>query len=279
MGLVKLLADADTEETFGEYEFTMAASPDEITPKLVSGELDIATVPANLAAVLFNNTDGEIQALAINTLGVLYIVDTTGEIADVADLKGRTIYANGLGATPEFALRYILEANGLDPDKDVTLDWRSEHSEVVAALAANGGVAMLPQPFVTVAQTAIEGLEITLDLTAEWEAVADGSELITGVTVVRKAFADKYPLAVARFLADYETSAEWVNANVSEASVMIEQFDIVKASVAELALPYCNIVCVYGEEMKPKLDGYLEVLFSQNPKAVGGVLPGDGFYR
>ncbi len=190
MGMVKLMSDSDTaaesgEETTGNtYEFTLAASADEVSPKLMQGELDIACVPANLASVLYNRTEGGIVTLAVNTLGVLYIVENGNSVQSMADLAGKTIVASGKGSTPEYALRYLLSENGIDPDTGVTIDWKSEHSECVAALASGSAtIAMLPQPFVTVAQTQLPDLRVALDLTEEWDALDNGSALLTGVVV------------------------------------------------------------------------------------------------
>ena len=292
MGMVKLMSDSDAaaesgEETTGNtYDFTLAASADEVSPKLMQGELDIACVPANLASVLYNRTDGGIVTLAVNTLGVLYIVENGNSVQSMADLAGRTIAASGKGSTPEYALRYLLSENGIDPDTGVTIDWKSEHSECVAALASGAAtIAMLPQPFVTVAQTQLPDLRVALDLTEEWDALDNGSALLTGVVVARADFVEEHPTAVEEFLTSYAESVEWVNANTAEAAELIGGYDIVDAAVAEKALPYCNIVCITGSEMKDMLSGYLQVLFDAAPASVGqdaetgeGGLPGDDFY-
>ena len=292
IGMMKLMSDyAPVEEALEDkenvvtagggntYEFTLAASADEVSPKLMQGELDIACVPANLASVLYNRTDGGIVTLAVNTLGVLYIVENGETVQSMADLKGQTIVAAGKGSTPEYALRYLLTENGIDPDKDVTIDWKSEHSECVAALASGqAAIALLPQPFVTVAQTKIEGLRMALDLTAEWEKLDNGSGLITGVIVARRDVVEANPGAVDSFLQNYAASVEWVNGNTAEAAALVGEYGIVDAAVAEKALPYCNIVCLTGGEMKDKLSGYLQVLADAEPSSVGGALPGDDFY-
>ena len=292
MGMVKLMSDSDAaaesgEETTGNtYDFTLAASADEVSPKLMQGELDIACVPANLASVLYNRTDGGIFTLAVNTLGVLYIVENGNSVQSMADLAGKTIVASGKGSTPEYALRYLLSENGIDPDTGVTIDWKSEHSECVAALASGAAtIAMLPQPFVTVAQTQLPDLRVALDLTEEWDALDNGSALLTGVVVARADFVEEHPAAVEEFLTSYAESVEWVNANTAEAAELIGGYDIVDAAVAEKALPYCNIVCITGSEMKDMLSGYLQVLFDAAPASVGqdaetgeGGLPGDDFY-
>jgi NitT/TauT family transport system substrate-binding protein len=279
MGFVQVMTDDEAGTTANDYEFTIAGSADELTPKLVNGELDMAAVPANLASVLYNNTDGAVQIIAINTLGVLYIVEKGDTVTSVADLKGQTIYATGKGSTPEYALRYILTQNGIDPDNDVTIEFKSEPTEVVSILASGEGtVAMLPQPYVTVAQGSVEGLRTALDLTAEWDNMGVDSKLLTGTMIVRKAFAEEHPQAVANFLEEYKESTEFVNANPADAAAQIEHFGIFKAAVAEKAIPYCNITFIAGEDMKAPLEGYLNVLLTQNPKSIGGALPGDDFY-
>jgi NitT/TauT family transport system substrate-binding protein len=281
MGLVKLMDDVDQGESVSnsDYEFTLAASADEVTPLLIQGELDMACVPANLASVLYNKTEGQIVTLAVNTLGVLYIVENGNAVQSMEDLRGTTIVAAGKGSTPEYALRYLLTENGIDPDTDVTIDWKSEHSECVAALASGAAtIALLPQPYVTVAQSKIDDLRVALDLTEEWDALDNGSALLTGVVVARRDFVETYPQATATFLERYAESVDWVNANTADAAQLIGSYDIVDAAVAEKALPYCNIVCLTGGDMKEKLAGYLQVLFDAEPTSVGGALPGDDFY-
>ena len=280
MGLVKLMSDSDSgTATKNKYSFNIAASADEITPALIQGDLDIACVPANLASVLYNKTKGGVQVLAVNTLGVLYIVENGNAVQSVADLKGKTVVAAGKGSTPEYALRYLLQKNGINPDTDVTIDWKSEHSECVSALASGAAtIALLPQPFVTVAQAKISNLRVALDLTKEWDALHSGSALLTGVVVARTDVVKENPAAIDAFLQEYAASVQWVNANVADAAKLVGGYDIVDAAVAEKAIPNCNIVCITGSEMKEKLSGYLSVLNDQNPQSVGGTLPNDDFY-
>ena len=283
MGLVKFMDEAEAGTVSdNDYSFQIAASPDELTPQIAQGSLDIACVPANLASVLYNNTDGAVRVLAVNTLGVLYICDSNGSIQSVADLAGKTIYASGKGSTPEYALNYILEGNGLTPGRDVTIEWKSEHAECVAAMTKDSqAIALLPQPFVTTAQMKDDSIRTALDLTEEWNALqsdADASSLITGVVVARADFVDEHPEAVEAFMKHYRESVAFVNEDIEAAAELIDTYDIVPAAVAQKAIPACNIVCMEGDEMKNALSGYLEVLFEQNPKSVGGTLPGDDFY-
>ena len=275
MGMVKLMEDSGEGSVNGNsYEFTVVGAPTEITPMLVKGEVDIAALPANLAAVIYNNTKGKV--LAVNTLGVLYICENGNSVSSIEDLKGKTIYSSGKGSSPEYALDYILEQNGLS---DLPIEWKSEHAECVAALLNDpDAVALLPQPFATTAIMKNPSIRIALDLNKEWDKVSPESALLTGVVVARTDFVEKEGAAVERFLEEYGKSTAWVNENVAESSLMIGNLGIVTAQVAEKALPYCNIVCITGPEMKERLSGYLEVLYNANAKSVGGVLPGEDFY-
>lgn len=276
MGLVKLMERSEAGETgSNRYEFILAGSADEIVPKLVQGVLDMACVPANLGAVLSNNTDGAVQVLAVNTLGVLYIVENGESVQSVEDLAGRTIYAAGKGSTPEYALQHILDAYQVE----AKTEWKSEHAECLAALAADpDGVALLPQPFAAAAMLQNGKIRIALDLNELWAELGDDSTLVTGCIITRRDFVEAHDANVKLFLSQYAESVEFVNGNTDEAAALIEQYGIVKAAVAKAALPYCSIVCVTGEEMKTQLRGYLETLAEQNIAAVGGKLPDEGYY-
>lgn len=286
IGLVKLLEDAKEGKTQNPYDFTMAVTADELTPKFLKGELDILAVPANLGSILYNKmlTSGAgdgVEFIAVSTLGVVYIVEKGGQsIQSVADLKGRTIYATGKGTTPEFTLSYLLKSAGLDLNTDVTVEWKSEPTEVVAQMALQEhAIAMIPQPFVTVAQGQLSDLRIALNLSEEWDKVGGDSRAITAGLIVRRKFAKEHAGAVRNFLKDYSASVNYVNQNPKEASVLVENLGIVKAAVAEKAIPFCHLVCITGEEMMRATEGYLTVLYNMNPQSVGGGLPGDDFYE
>ena len=277
MGLVQLM---NAEETANNYEFTVEATADAITPALIRGEIDIALVPANLASVLYNKTEGGVQVIAVNTLGVLYIIETGDSVQSVEDLRGKTIYSTGKGTTPEFALNYVLAGNGIDPEKDVTIEFKSEATEVASAMIqTENAVAVLPQPFVTSVLMQNENARIALSLTDEWNTIGDGSAMVTGVAIVRTEFAQENPEAVQAFLEEYGVSTVYVNENPAEAAEWIVALEIVgKPAIAEKAIPFCNIVCITGEEMQTKLSGYLGALYGQDPASVGGALPGEDFY-
>ncbi len=281
MGLVYLMDQAEKGEAANHYEFKMAAAADELLPSMISGDLDIVLVPANVASVLYNKTQGGVTVIDINTLGVLYMVSGDTAIQSMEDLKGKTIYLTGKGTTPDYVLQYLLTENGLTTD-DVALEYKSEATEVAAVLAEDtAAVGVLPQPFVTAACAQNENLSVVLDLTKEWSAVQGegGSSLVTGVTVVRNAFLQENGAAVDKFLEEHKASAAYANENVEEAAELVAAAGIIeKAQVAVKAMPKCNITYIDGEDMKTALSGYLEVLYGQDPASVGGSLPGDDFY-
>ena len=284
MGLVKFMDEADSGAlSDGQYQFTMYDAPDQLVPLVVKGDVDIAMVPGNLASVLYQKTKGNVQVFAINTLGVLYIVDNGNPVSSVADLKGRGIAASGMGSTPQYVLNYILQQNGLDPEKDVDVTWCDDHSMALQMLMKdNSLLAMLPQPFVTVAQTKADTIHVDLDLTEEWnrtqEKAQNPSQLVMGVAIVNKSFAEKNPEALRTFMSHYEESVKFVNSNVDEAAALVGKYDIVPEGVAKKAIPACNITYIAGEDMKNGLSGFLQVLKDEDPSAVGGALPADDFY-
>lgn len=279
IGMVKMIADTKESTAENNYEFTIAGTADEITPKLIKNELDIAAVPANVAAKLYHKTEGGIKLIAINNLGVLYVVDKNMGIESVEDLRGKTIYATGKGSTPEYTLKYILSENGIDPEADVTIEFKTEPTEVVALLKnSDSGVAMLPMPFVIAAKSQVEGLEIALDLGEEWKKIDADSETVTGVIIARSEFIENNPKAVKEFLDEYKKSCEFVNANVEEAATMVEDAGLFKAAIAKQAIPYCNVTGTTGDDMVSTVKGYFEVLLATDPTSIGGSLPADDFY-
>ncbi|MCI8268902.1 MAG: ABC transporter substrate-binding protein [Lachnospiraceae bacterium] len=281
MGLVWLMEQSKKGAAGNQYEFTMVTAADELLAKVASGELDIALIPANVASVLYNKTQGKIAVIDINTLGVLDIVAADDSIQSIADLKGRTVYMTGKGTTPDYVFRYLMSGNGLS-EADLTLEFKSEPTEVAALLKEQpDAIGLLPQPFVTAACAQNESLKIVLDLTEEWEKIQSDSKsrLVTGVTVVRRPFLEENPNAVALFLAEHQASAAFTASNPDAAAELIADLGIIeKAPIAKKSLPYCNITCLTGEEMKDALSGYLQVLYEQDPASVGGKLPEDDFY-
>ena len=281
MGIASLGVESSEYEAHNSYEKVMVTAADELTAELLSKKVDIALIPANVASVLYNKTEGGIKVIDINTLGVLYVTETGQTVSSVEDLKGKTVYLTGKGTTPDFVLQYLLKMHGLTTE-DVKLEYKSEPTEVVSVLAEEeNAVGLLPQPFVTVAQTQNEKIRIALDLTKEWDALQeeDGSALVTGVTVVRTEFLEENEEAVAGFLEDHEHSTAYTNEHPEEAAALIEELGIVaKAPIAQKAIRMCNITYIDGEEMQDKLGGYLEALYEMEPKSVGGALPDEAFY-
>ncbi len=282
MGLVSLMDDSSKGTAEGDYEFTMVTDASELVAKMVAGDLDIALVPANMASILYQKTEQNINVIDINTLGVLYVVAADESIDSVDDLAGKTIYMTGKGTSPDYVFNYLLTANGMTAD-DVTIEYKSEATEVAAILKQTpDAIGLLPQPFVTVAMAQNENLKMVLDLTAEWDKVeTEGSGLVTGVTVCRSDLLayESTKAAVDLFMAEHKESAQFANTNVEDAAALVAAAGIIeKAPVAAKAMPYCSISYIDGEEMKEKLSGYLTVLFEQDPTSVGGKLPEESFY-
>lgn len=281
MGLAYLFEASKAGADVGSLTFEVHTDAAEIVPLLVKGELDAAAVPANAAANLYQKTEGGVQVACVNTLGVLYVLEKGESIQSIADLAGKTVLCPGKGTTPEYVLRYVLQQNGLDPDSDVTIEFKNEAAEVMSDFVAAEDpdvVALLPQPAATTALSKAEGAREALDMTAEWDKVAD-SKLVTGVLVVRKDAIEADPARFDQFLKDYQDSVEFAQNDPETTAGLCENFGIVpQAALAEKALPKCNLVFETGEEMKTDLSGYLQVLFDADPASVGGALPGDDFY-
>ncbi len=281
MGLLFMKEEAENGENPEGYTFTMVTGADELLPMMIKGELDIALVPANVAAILYQKTEGGVAVIDINTLGVLYMVSGDGEIGQPEDLHGKTIYLTGKGTTPDYVLHYILKENGLQ-EGDYTLEYKSEPTEVAALLAEKPeAVGLLPQPFVTVACAQNENLKVVMDMNEQWGLLQGegGSRMVTGVTVVRREILDAYPEAVETFLQNHKDSTKAINEDTEKGAELVVAAGIIgKAPIAQKAIPNCNITYIDGEEMKQALSGYLEVLFEQDATAVGGMLPEEDFY-
>ena len=276
MGLVNLMSEVESGEKSG-YSFEMQSQPDVIMSELVSGKLDIALLPANVAAVAYNKTNHGVSVIDINTLGVLYCVTGDESVKSVKDLAGKTVLSTGQGASPEYVLNYLLEKNGVT---DCDVQFKSEATEIAALLKQDPSqIAILPQPFVTVATAQNDQLKVAFSLTDEWKSVSPDSKLLTGVTVVRNEVLENRAADVDQFIADHQASTEKAGTDVDATAELVAKYGIIaKAPVAKKALPNCNIVAIAGDEMKTDLAGYLQVLFDANPKSVGGTMPEDDFY-
>jgi NitT/TauT family transport system substrate-binding protein len=277
IGIVNLMDKASKGTSEGKYDFAMSAAPDEITAKVVSGDLDIALVPANLASVLYNKTEGGVTVIDINTLGVLYCVTGDASVTSIKNLAGRKVITTGQGATPEYSLRYLLEQNGIT---DCEIEFKSEATEVAAVLAEDPSqIAVLPQPFATVACAQNESIAVTFSLEEEWQLTTGGLGMVTGVTVVRNEFLKAHPEAVKTFIKEHGESVNAANSDLdTTAALVVAQEIIGKEPLAKKAIPACNVVCMTGDSVKNNLAPYLEVLYNSDPKSIGGKLPGDEFY-
>ena len=289
VGAVKLLADNESGAAHNDYEVTLAADNSEISAKLINGELDIACMASNVAANLYNKTNGDVTALCLSTLGVLYILERgekgfTPGVKSISDLKGKTVYAIGQSANPQYVLEHLLKQNDLDPATDVEIIWKTAEEVQAALLTGDAQYAMLPVPAATAVQikagkTQDRAVVSVLDLTEEWNKVTNSGVLTMTTVVARTEFVREHPQAVAAFMVDYQNSIEYVKGNVESAAELVEQFGIVpSAAIAAKAIPDCNLIYITGEAMRDQIQGYYQVLFEANPAAIGGGIPDDAFY-
>lgn len=280
MGMIKLFEDYTNPSEGLNINYTVESAPDLLVGKLIKGELDIATVPTNLASIIYNKTKGKYKLVNINTLNVMYIMTDGAEINSIKDLKDETLYISGKGATPDFVTRYLIEKNGLIIGEDINVDFSLDHSSLAQAI--NSGevkFGVLPQPFVTTLMMKNSDVKIGVDLQKEWEAVEDDSLLALGGLLVKTELIENHPEIVNNFLDEYKKSVEYVNSNPKGASILIEKFGILpKAKMAEMAIPKCNIVYKDAKDIQNELNEYYKILFDFNPKSVGGKLPDDEFY-
>ena len=275
-GMAELISRANAGETALRYTIGVESDASNVTAALVSGECDIAALPTNAAAALYNKTEGKVQVLALNTLGVLYLVsDGSVEVNSFADLNGQTVYAPA--QNPSFIFSYLCKATGVEVNIDNSYAQPAELN--TAAAAGEVALAVLPEPMVTIARSQNQNLSVALDLTEEWDKVAPAGSLVQGCVVVRRDFAEAQPEALAQFLSDYEASIALLSADPAAAAQKIEEAGIfAKAAVAEKALPRCNVCFITGEDMQSQLSAFLQIMFETAPQSIGGALPGDDFY-
>ncbi len=280
IGAAKLMADNDAGTTANRYSVTVAAANDEVTVKLINGEADIAAIATNMASNLYHKSDGAVQIAALNTLGVLHILERGNTVKTMAGLKGKTVYATGQGANPEYVLNYLLAENGLTPGENVEIVWKTAAEVSALMLSGEAEVCMLPEPAATALIVKSDAqVRQALDLTEEWEEVSPDSVLTMGCIVVRTEFAKEHSDAVNAFLTEYASSIDYVNGNVKEAAGLVAQYGITaSAAIAETAIPRCNLVCITGNDMREGIQGYYEVLYAANPASIGGSIPDDAFY-
>lgn len=280
IGASYLLSQNEGGETKNHYSVTVLAEATDMIAQVAAGQIDIAAIPTNAAASLYNKTSGGVRVAALNTAGVLYILENGKTVSSVGDLKGKTIYAVGQGSNPEYVLRYVLAENGIDPDKDVEIVFMDSAELTTRTAAGDIGICMLPVPAVTTVLIKNSDVRIALDMTGEWDRIGNGSILTMGCVVVRTDYLKDHPAEVRFFLEDYGKSIAYVKENIDQAAQLCARYGIVPSeAVAKKAIPDCNLIFTSGAEgIRAALEGYLKVLFDSNPKAVGGKMPGNDFY-
>lgn len=278
LGAAPLIKSAQDGKEPLNYKFEIMSDATLIAPGIIGGSVDIAAVPTNLAATLYNKTNGGIKLLAANTKGVLYILSKDTSVDSVEDLKGKTVHVPGQGTNPEYLLRCVLEASGLEVGKDVTIDYTYQSPDALAAaLTSSSDVsfALIPEPKVSAVQAQNPDLKAVIDITKEWSKVSNGYELYQGCIIVRKAFLDEHPNEVAEFLRAYKASVESVASDPAAASTVIAELGIIpNAALAQKAIPNCNLCYDDSQKMKDSVINLFELLFGLEPSSVGGKVPG-----
>lgn len=280
IGMAKLMADSDANATENNYTFTVASAATDITGKFLNGEINIASVPTNVAATLYNKTEGKVRMLAVNTYGVLSILEKGNTIKSVADLKGKTIYSTGQGQNPEFILKYILTENGINPETDVTINFVSSEDLVAKLISGEAEVALAPEPAATTVMVKNQELNRVLSINDEWSKVSD-SKLMMGCIIALDSYVTTNEKAVEKFLEEYEKSVKFATENIDETATHCAAYNITASDViAKKAIPTCNLCYVTGSDMKNNVNAYYNVLFNADATSVGGKLPADDlFYK
>ena len=281
MGMAKLISDSKDGKAALKYKFTVVSDATQISAGIIGGSIDIAAVPTNLASTLYKKTNGGVQVLAINTLGVLYLIENGNTVTDIASLKGKTVYVPGQGTNPEYILKYIIEKNGMKVGEDVIFDYTYNSPDALATAVAGGlaSIALLPEPKVTVVKSQNKELRTAIDLTAEWDKVSPVGSLVQGCIIARKEFVDAHKAEINAFLDEYKASVKYIETDLDNAAECIATAGILpKAQIAKAAIPNCNIIYAEGNDMKTALAKFFEILYSVEPKAIGGEIPADGLY-
>lgn len=273
IGMVQLMESPD------KYEITTYQSPDEVVGKIITGEVDIAAVPSNLGAVLYNKLNGDVILLGTSTLGILCILENGDSIKKISDLKGKTIVASGKGGSPEFILNQLLLDSGIDPVNDLEINWLLNHSDVASTLMAKEGtIALLPQPFTTIVSEKNPKVGIKVDLNEEWEK-SQGVSLPMGVVIAQKSFVEGKGSDLSIFLKDYAASVEFVHSDVDAAARLVSKYGIIDdETIAKKAIPQCNIVFISALDGKEGLKNFYEIIGAMDSKSIGGNLPDEEFY-
>lgn len=278
VGMAKLMADSEAKTTANNYSFTVASAATEINAKFLKGEINIASVPTNVAATLYNKTGGKVRMLAVNTYGVLSILEKGDTVKSVADLKGKTVYSTGKGQNPEFIFKHILRENGLDPEKDVTINFVSSEELVAKLISGEAEIGLAPEPAATTVMVKNANLRRALSINDEWSKVSD-TQLMMGCVIALDSYVAANEKAVEKFLEEYAASIEFAKTNIDEAAKHCATYKITASeAIAKKAIPTCNLCYVTGEDMKQNVNGYLNVLFTADPTSIGGAKPNDDLY-
>lgn len=279
IGMLRMI---ESEPVFGEdveTEYQIVDEPQLMIARIMSGEADIAAVPINLAAVLYNK-GAPYRLGAVTGDGLLHIVSSREDIGSVEDLKGKRIYCIAQGSTPEFVLRYVLEKSGIDPDTEVELDFSFDHVAIAPQLIAGKvDLAVLPEPFVSIVASKNPAVQPVIDLQQVWaELSGTGDTYPITATLVRNSLYREHPEALKAFFAAYRESIDWANANPAEAGGLAGKYMEMPAPIIAKAMPRLNLRYQSPREARSRVEELYQVFHGFAPASVGGTIPGDEFY-
>jgi NitT/TauT family transport system substrate-binding protein len=262
-----------------EVSMEALTQADLIAARFMSGEAKIGTLPANVAAKIASGGK-QIQIAAVINLGMLNLLTSDDAIRTIEDLRGQRVEVTGQGATPDYVFRRILISHGLNPDRDLQLNYALAYPEIAQSLIAGRvSIALLPEPFASMAKAGNPALRNVADIQAEWSIAGGSGNYPMAVLVVDSEFARTYPDAVRTILGEIRDSIQWVNANPAEAGALVEKHEWgLRAPMISAAVPRSNYVYIPAQEARSSIEALFKVFLEFAPVSIGGVLPPDRFY-
>jgi NitT/TauT family transport system substrate-binding protein len=279
IGMIKMHEDHPSLGESITTNYEIVASPDIMISKILSKEVDIATLPTNVAAKLYNK-GLNLKLAAIVGENVLYVLSQGNKITSWESLKGKKINVISKGSTPDVVFRYLLKKNNIDPVTDVNLDYSVEQVELSQLMiSGKADLAILPEPFVTMVLTKNSNVNLAFDFGKEWAKVRNGQSLPMSCLVINADLAKSNPEAITAFLEKYKESIQWVNSNIGDAAKLVEKFKIgMDAVTAQEAIPRCNIKYTDSNQSKDLVNDYMKTMFDFSPEDIGGKIPDEKFY-
>lgn len=265
LGVAKLVKDRGYA-----YESSLYTDLSEVENLIKNGGADMAAVPVESAARLFNETKGAVKIIAVNNLGVLHLVTGDESIKTLADLKDKTVYATGKGTAYEHIMNFIFEKNAISPKVEYVA---TEAELVTLAIEGKADICIIPEPYATKVVFENTKMKRVIDLSDEWNKFSE-APLVQGVIVARTEYIEQNPEYIEQFLFQNEISVNFLNENIDAGADMLyngqyfSTFDLARECV-----PACNLYFMKGEEMKAAVKVVYDVLPAE---LTGGTVSADG---